>query len=65
MKFNSITRIEVDGYVRYDPYFEAVVKTMPSVLMESDQEEAMLRLLLDEVSEHGSLLFAHPADVTA
>ena len=38
---------------------------MPSVLMDSDQEEAMLRLLMDEVSEHGSLLFAHPADVTA
>lgn len=65
VKFNSITRIEVDEYIQVDPYFEAVVKTMPSVLMESDQEEAMLRLLLDEVSEHGSLLFAHPADVTA
>ena len=25
----------------------------------------MLRLLMEEVSEHGSLLFAHPADVTA
>ena len=33
--------------------------------MDSDQEEAMLRLLMEEVSEHGSLLFAHPADVTA
>ncbi len=65
VKFNSITRVEVDEYTQVDPYFEAVVKTMPSVLMESDQEEAMLRLLLDEVSEHGSLLFAHPADVTA
>lgn len=65
VKFNSITRIEVDEYIQVDPYFEAVVKTMPSVLMESDQEEAILRLLLDEVSEHGSLLFAHPADVTA
>lgn len=64
VKFNSITRVEVDEYTQVDPYFEAVVKTMPSVLMESDQEEAMLRLLLDEVSEHGSLLFAHPADVT-
>ena len=65
VKFNSITRVEVDEYTQMDPYFEAVVKTMPSALMESDQEEAMLRLLLDEVSEHGSLLFAHPADVTA
>lgn len=65
VKFNSITRVEVDEYMQMDPYFEAVVKTMPSALMESDQEEAMLRLLLDEVSEHGSLLFAHPADVTA
>lgn len=65
VKFNSITRVEVDEYTQMEPYFEAVVKTMPSVLMESDQEEAMLRLLLDEVSEHGSLLFAHPADVTA
>lgn len=65
VKFNSITRVEVDEYTQMEPYFEAVVKTMPSALMESDQEEAMLRLLLDEVSEHGSLLFAHPADVTA
>lgn len=65
VKFNSITRVEVDEYTQMEPYFEAVVKTMPSALMESDQEEAMLRLLLDEVSEHGSLLFAHPSDVTA
>ena len=65
VKFNSIARIEVEEYTQLEPYFEAVVKTMPSVLMESDQEEAMLRLLMDEVSEHGSLLFAHPADVTA
>ncbi|MFR3816196.1 MAG: endopeptidase La, partial [Turicibacter sp.] len=57
--------IEVEEYTQLEPYFEAVVKTMPSVLMDSDQEEAMLRLLMDEVSEHGSLLFAHPADVTA
>ena len=65
VKFNSIARIEVEEYTQLEPYFEAVVKTMPSVLMDSDQEEAMLRLLMDEVSEHGSLLFAHPADVTA
>ena len=65
VKFNSITRVEVDEYTQMEPHFEAVVKTMPSALMESDQEEAMLRLLLDEVSEHGSLLFAHPSDVTA
>lgn len=65
VKFNSIARIEVEEYTQIEPYFEAVVKTMPSVLMDSDQEEAMLRLLMDEVSEHGSLLFAHPADVTA
>lgn len=65
VKFNSIARIEVEEYTQLEPYFEAVVKTMPSILMESDQEEAMLRLLMDEVSEHGSLLFAHPADVTA
>ena len=65
VKFNSITRVEVDEYTQMEPHFEAVVKTMPSALMESDQEEAMLRLLLDEVSEHGSLLFSHPADVTA
>lgn len=65
VKFNSIARIEVEEYTQLEPYFEAVVKTMPSVLMDSDQEEAMLRLLMEEVSEHGSLLFAHPADVTA
>lgn len=65
VKFNSIARIEVEEYTQIEPYFEAVVKTMPSVLMDSDQEEAMLRLLMEEVSEHGSLLFAHPADVTA
>ena len=65
VKFNSIARIEVEEYTQFEPYFEAVVKTMPSVLMDSDQEEAMLRLLMEEVSEHGSLLFAHPADVTA
>ena len=65
VKFNSIARIEVEEYTQLEPYFEAVVKTMPSVLMDSDQEEAILRLLMEEVSEHGSLLFAHPADVTA
>ncbi len=65
VKFNSIARIEVEEYTQLEPYFEAVVKTMPSTLMESDQEEAMLRLLIDEVTEHGNLLFAHPTDVTA
>ena len=65
VKFNSIARIEVEEYTQLEPYFEAVVKTMPSVLMDSDQEEAMLRVLMVEVSEHGSLFFAHPADVTA
>ena len=65
VKFNSIARIEVEEYTQLEQYFEAVVKTIPSVLMDSDQEEAMLRLLMEEVSEHGSLLFAHPADVTA
>ena len=51
VKFNSIARIEVEEYTQLEPYFEAVVKTMPSVLMDSDQEEAMLRLLMEEVSE--------------
>ena len=63
VKFNSIARIEVNEYTQVEPYFEAIVKTMPSILMDSDQEEAMLRLLMDEVSEHGSLLFSHPSDV--
>ena len=63
VKFNSIARIEVNEYTQVEPYFEATVKTMPSILMDSDQEEAMLRLLMDEVSEHGSLLFSHPSDV--
>ncbi|MBQ8993666.1 MAG: endopeptidase La, partial [Turicibacter sp.] len=63
VKFNSIARIEVNEYTQVEPYFEATVTTMPSILMDSDQEEAMLRLLMDEVSEHGSLLFSHPSDV--
>lgn len=63
VKFNSITRIEIEEYCQLEPYFEARVQTMPSLLTHSDEEEAMLRLLKEEVSDHGSLLFAHPADV--
>ncbi len=65
VKFNSITRIEIEEYTQLEPYFEARVQTMPSLLTNSDKEEAMLRLLKEEIAEHGSLLFAHPTDVAS
>ncbi len=65
VKFNSITRIEIEEYTQLEPYFEAGVQTMPSLLTNSDKEEAMLRLLKEEIAEHGSLLFAHPTDVAS
>ncbi len=65
VKFNSITRIEIEEYTQLEPYFEARVQTMPSLLTNSDKEEAMLRLLKEGIAEHGSLLFAHPTDVAS
>ena len=65
VKFNSITRLEIEEYTQLEPYFEARVQTMPSLLTNSDKEEAMLRLLKEEIAEHGSLLFAHPTDVAS
>lgn len=65
VKFNSITRIEIEEYTQLEPYFEARVQTIPSLLTNSDKEEAMLRLLKEEIAEHGSLLFAHPTDVAS
>lgn len=63
VKFSALTRVEIQEYTQEDPYFVASVETMPSKELDSAQETAIMRLLTDEVMEHGSSLFAHPNDV--
>lgn len=63
VKFCALTRVEIQEYTQQDPYFVASVETMPSKELDSAQETAIMRLLTDEVMEHGGALFAHPNDV--
>lgn len=63
VKFNALTRVEVQEFTQLDPYFMGVVQTMPSIPLQEEQETAIMRLLTEEVIEHGSSLFVHPNDV--
>ena len=63
VKFSALTRVEIQEYTQHDPYFAATVETMPSKAIDSAQETAIMRLLKEEVMEHGSSLFSHPNDV--
>lgn len=64
VKFSALTRVEIQEYTQQDPYFVALVETMPSKELDSAKETAIMRLLTGELMEHGGALFAHPNDVT-
>ena len=63
VKFNTLTRVEIQEYTQLEPYFMATVQTMPSTPLQEEQEIAIMRLLKEAVVEHGSSLFVHPNDV--
>ncbi|WP_147633516.1 endopeptidase La [Turicibacter sanguinis] len=63
VKFNTLTRVEIQEYTQLEPYFMATVLTMPSTPLQEEQEIAIMRLLKEAVVEHGSSLFVHPNDV--
>ncbi|HAX72905.1 MAG TPA: endopeptidase La, partial [Firmicutes bacterium] len=63
VKFNSLVRVEVEQFIQTEAYFEANVKTMPSISNDSDEEQAMMRVLLNESVENGSLLYQYPNEV--
>ena len=63
VKFNTLTRVEIQEYTQSEPYFMATVQTMPSTPLQEEQEIAIMRLLKEAVVEHGSSLFVHPNDV--
>lgn len=62
VKFNTLTRVEIQEYTQLEPYFMATVQTMPSTPLQEEQEIAIMRLLKEAVVEHGSSLFVHPND---
>ena len=63
VKFNTLTRVEIQEYTQLEPYFMATVQTMPSTPLQEEQEIAIMRLVKEAVVEHGSSLFVHPNDV--
>ncbi|MGL4373456.1 MAG: LON peptidase substrate-binding domain-containing protein, partial [Turicibacter sp.] len=63
VKFNSLIRVEIKEFIETEPFFEALVDTLPSIAMGSDEEEAMVRLIMNEVDEFGNLLFPHSHEV--
>lgn len=63
VKFNALTRVEIQEYTQLNPYFMANVQTMPSSSLQEEQEIAIMRLIKEAVVEHGSSLFSHPNDV--
>ncbi len=63
VKFNSLIRVALQSFTETEPFFEATVETMPSILEETDEEAALVRLLMEEVVAHGNLLFPYPNEV--
>ena len=49
VKFNTLTRVEIQEYTQLEPYFMATVQTMPSTPLQEEQEIAIMRLLKEAV----------------
>ena len=63
VKFNSLIRVHLETFTEVEPFFVATVETMPSQLEQTDEEQALGRLVMEEVLEHGNVLFPYANEV--
>jgi len=63
VKFKCVVRGKIEELLEEESYLQGTITTMPSYLDESVEEQAALKLLLDEVVEYGNLLFNHTQEV--
>ena len=63
VKFSVIVRASLNNFIEDESYYISEVTTMPSIMEDSVEEKATIKLLMNEIKDYGNIIFNNPAEV--